>query len=240
VRVPLHKVLPSADMSSRGHLALGADMSVKSFLDNLLQQGKALAQKGEDLAADKLGFDDSEADRKKLRNTALAGGLIGLLLGSRGARRLAGTAAVVGGIGYLGKLAYDSYTGKEAQAPGIDKLDGAAAEKRAIAITSAIIAAARADGQIDDREDTAIQRGLSSLPDDVAEMVSAQLTRPLDAHGVAALADSEQAAREMYAASVLVTGGDTESEKAYLADLATALKLAPEVVAEVHARVQAA
>ena len=215
-------------------------MSVKTFLDDLLTQGKALAQKGENFAADKLGVGNDEGSRKTMRNTALAGGAIGLLLGSRSGRGLLRTGAVLGGLGWLGKVAYDAYRktgGTAEQATEADRLDGEAAERRAIAITTAIIAAARSDGHIDDKEKLAIERGLSALPEDVAGLVSSQLTRPLDASAVAALADSEQAAREMYAASLLVTGGDDDAEKAYLADLARALNLSPDVIEEIEARI---
>lgn len=215
-------------------------MSVKTFLDDLLTQGKALAAKGENVAAEKLGFDDSEADRKTLRNTALVGGLAGLLLGSRSGRGLIKTGVLLGGLGWLGKMAHDAYTGSDVQEPEIEKLDGDAAEKRAVAITSAIIAAARADGHIDDKEQAAIERGLGSLPDAVADLVSSQLVRPLDPTAIAALADSEQAAREMYVASLLVTGADNEHELTYLSDLARALKLDASVVAELQKRLETA
>lgn len=213
-------------------------MSVKNFLDDLLTQGKSLAQKGENFAASKLGFDDSEADRKKLRNTALAGGLIGLLMGSRGTRRLAGRAAMIGGIAYLGKLAFDAYRGQDKQAQSVDKLEGAAAETRARAITSALIAAARADGHIDEAETAAIEKGLAALPADVAALVRAELSHPLDVAAIAALADSAQAGREIYAASLLVCGGEHPSEASYLASLAAALKLSVEEIATIEGEVR--
>lgn len=214
---------------------------VKGFLDQLLSQGQGLAQQGEDAAASQLGYGDSEGDRSRMRNTALASGaaagVLGLLLGSKKGRKLAKKAVVYGGIGVLGKLAYDAYTnrgGREPQAPQVAQLEGPAAEKRAVSITRALIAAAKADGHIDAEERRHIEEALGQLPASVAALLREELDRPLDPEGIAKLADSDQAAREIFLASLIVRQDDDPDERAYLDRLATALRLYPDTVEELR------
>lgn len=213
--------------------------TVKSFLDRLLTQGKGLAQKGEDFAADKLGVDDTPEARSTMRKTALAGGTLALLLGTRTGRRLTRTGVVLGGLGMLGKMAYDAYN-KSGNAPAdaappVAALEGPAAEQRASAIAAAVIAAAKADGHVDDKEMAAIEQALSGLPATVSGFLRAELHRTPDAKSIAALADSPQAAGEMWLASYLVTGDDHPGEKEWLASLAAEMGLGPDRIAALKA-----
>jgi uncharacterized membrane protein YebE (DUF533 family) len=218
---------------------MAGETSVKSFLDSLLRGGKSLIQKGEDLAAEKLGVDDDPESRAEMRNTALAGGagaaLLGLLVGTRGGRSVAKTGVVLGGLGMLGKLAYDAYKrvvpgAATPDAPLADQLEGPAGERRAIALASAMIAAAKADGHIDDAERTQIDTHLAALPENLRNLLTTEMDAPLDATALAAKADSDQARREMFAVSVLVSGDENPTEQAYLDALASALGLDAQVV----------
>lgn len=220
---------------------------IRGMLDQILVQGRDLVQAGEDAAADRLGYDDTEAGRARMRRTALAsagaGGVLGLLLGSSGGRKLAGRAVMLGGLAVLGKLAYDAWQGRSSEADGgprqaaVNELSGAAAESRALAITRALIAAARADGHVDAEERGRIDDALRQIPPALRDLVAGDLDRPLDAAAVARLADSPQAGREIYLASLIVSGADTPQERAYLADLARELGLDPQTVARLHTQV---
>jgi uncharacterized membrane protein YebE (DUF533 family) len=222
---------------------------IGGFLDQLLTQGKDLARTGEDAAADRLGYGDSEAERGRLRQTAMvsagAAGTLGLLLGSGAGRKLAGKAVMLGGLGLLGKVAFDAWQGRTAtggeaarQAPSVADLSGPEAETRALAITRALIAAAKADGHIDADERRRIDHALAQLSPAVRGLISEELDRPLDAAAVARLADSDQAGREIYLASLIVTGADTPQETAYLAELSRELRLDPQTVARLHTQVR--
>jgi uncharacterized membrane protein YebE (DUF533 family) len=61
-----------------------------------------------------------------------------------------------------------------------------------------------------------------------------ELSSPLDINAVAARADTPEHATEIYAASLIAITADTAAERAYLDALASKLKLAPALVAEIH------
>lgn len=220
--------------------------SISSILDQMLSGGRDLARRGEDAAAERLGYGNAPDERGRMRNTMLASGaaagVLGLMLGSKKGRKLAGNVAMLGGLGVLGKLAYDAYRdrgGTEPQAPNVAELSGPEAETRAIAITRAMIAASKADGHVDEAERAHIEEALGKLPAAVRGLVREEIDRPLDASSVARLADSPQAGREIYLASLLVTGDDTLAEREYLNSLAQALRLDPDTVAELRRDVSA-
>ena len=64
----------------------------------------------------------------------------------------------------------------------------------------------------------------------------AELEAPLDVRRIASLATNEAEATEIYAASLLVVDEQSLEEKGYLAMLAAALNLDPELVKHLHAR----
>src|SRR5690606_10432606 len=61
-----------------------------------------------------------------------------------------------------------------------------------------------------------------------------ELSSPLDINAVIARADTPEHAAEIYAASLVAISADTAAEQAYLEVLASKLKLAPALVAEIH------
>ncbi|MEH3148191.1 MAG: tellurite resistance TerB family protein [Methylobacterium frigidaeris] len=97
------------------------------------------------------------------------------------------------------------------------------------ALLSAMIAAAKADGQIDADEQARIFGEMDRHdldPDDKAFLMDA-LRAPLDIDAVARLARTPEEATEIYAASVMAISIDTDSERRYLDDLARRLDLDP-------------
>jgi uncharacterized membrane protein YebE (DUF533 family) len=99
-----------------------------------------------------------------------------------------------------------------------------------------MIAAAKADGQIDADERDRIFKRLEAMPLSAEEkaFVFDELSSPLDLDAVAARADTPEHAAEIYAASLVAMQPDTATERAYLEALAHKLKLAPALVAEIH------
>lgn len=229
-------------------------MAFKNMLDQMLAAGKDLAAQGQAYAERYINLPPAGPERdamvSNLGKGALAGGTLALLLGSRGGRKVAGTAAALGGLGMLGKVAFDAYQtwktdqGGAAAEPGtpVGELSGPAAEQRSRVLLKAMIAAAKADGHIDDTERAAIQNAVSGLgvDDDVRSMIDAELARPLNAADIAADADSPETAAEIYLASLAVIDTDDPRERAYLNELAGALQIEPALAQQLETTARAA
>lgn len=229
-------------------------MAFKDLLDQMLVAGKDLAAKGQGLAQQHLNLPAAGPERDRaltqLGAGALGGAALAVLLGTKGGRRLTGTAATLGGIGLLGKVALDAYNTWQGQQAGATppagtptaQLSGDAAERRSQALFRAMIAAAKADGHIDDAERAQISQAIVQLglDNDSRLMLDAELARPLSAAEVAEGVDSPAAAAELYLASLFVVDVDVPAERAYLDQLAAELKLEPALAAQLEAQAHAA
>lgn len=215
-------------------LNAGKDLaqSTKAQSGELTAKGKEIAAKGEDILVDKLGIEDNEVSRDALRKGVGAGaaaGALALLLSSRSGRKL----ATMGGLAGLGVIAYRAHkSGKmpSSAADVIGLLKGPAGDTRANILLSSMVAAAKADGDISDAELALIKAH------DAASVtaVEAALTTPSDPKAVAAMADSDQAGYEIYAVSCRVANGLNPKERDYLDALAMALRLDPEMAAQIE------
>ena len=167
---------------------------------------------------------------------ALVGGALGLVLGNRKARKFGGKVAVYGGLAALGVMAYKAYGdwkkqqdggGATAAAPSPSALPAPDAEAHSQAILKALIAAAKADGHVDERERQVIEGEFSRLDADaeVRQWLQAELQKPLDPAEVARAATTPELASEMYLASLLAADEQNFMERAYLDELARQLKL---------------
>lgn len=109
-------------------------------------------------------------------------------------------------------------------------------------LVSAMIAAAKADGQIDAEEHQAIFAKIEELDLSVEEkgFLFDQLNKPLDIDSLVAQARTKEQAVEVYIASLMAIEPDTPSEQAYLTMLAARLDLEPELTSHIHATVVAA
>lgn len=191
---------------------------------------------------------------------ALTGGLAGLLLGSKGGRKLAGNALTYGGMAVAGALAYRAYQNYQA---GKQAAPAAAAstpllppptntpfnpaqetDQQSLArnLLRAMIAAAKADGHIDAAEQASIfaQMDKMNLGAEDKVFVMDELRAPLDVDAVARAARTPEEAAELYTVSLLAIDVDNPSERAYLALLAARLKLDDRLVAHLHATVEGA
>ncbi|TLX55938.1 DUF533 domain-containing protein [Stutzerimonas nosocomialis] len=182
-------------------------------------------------------------------NSALAAGAMGLLLGNRKARRFGGKATTYGGLAALGVLAYKAYNNWQAQqgntaAPEprtLDRLPPDEVEGHSQAILKALVAAAKADGHVDDRERQLIEAEMAKLTDDaeLRRWLEGELNKPLSPQEVASAATTPELAAEMYLASLLAVDEEQFMERAYLDELARALKLEPGLKAELESQARA-
>jgi uncharacterized membrane protein YebE (DUF533 family) len=193
---------------------------------------------------------------KGLAAGGVAGGLAGILLGGKTSKKMAKGAVKLGGTAALAGLAYKAYTqwqasrnaGASAEAPamkditpapeGTPFLPAPAPQRDAmsLAILRAMIAAAKADGQIDAQEQGRIFAKLDELNLDTAAkaFIVDELRKPLDIDAVVKAAATPELAVEIYAASCLAIDPDEPAEQAYLAMLASRLKLDPGLKAAVE------
>lgn len=238
-------------------------MKTSGLLDQLLKSGQDLLQKKQGSnpmggAGGGLGDLLSGGGKGGLGNLlsgasggALAAGTMGLLLGNRKARKFGGKVITYGGLTALGVLAYKAYSNWQAQQDGaspqamrtpmtIDRLPPAQAEEHSQAILRALIAAAKADGHVDDQERQMIDAELAKLTTDLdlQRWFDAELNKPLDPVEVAAAATSPEMASEMYLASVLMVDEEHFMERAYLDELARQLKLDEALKAELESQVR--
>lgn len=187
---------------------------------------------------------------KGLATGGVAGGLAGILLGGKTSKKLAKGAVKLGGTAALAGLAYKAYESWRAgqQAPAAEAVPPAmkditprpegtpflpaqpdARDGMSLALLRAMIAAAKADGHIDADEHRRIFAKLDELDLDTAEkaFIIDELRKPLDIDAVVAAAVTPELAVEIYAASFLAIDPDDPAEQAYLAMLASRLKLEP-------------
>jgi uncharacterized membrane protein YebE (DUF533 family) len=180
------------------------------------------------------------------------GGLLGGLLGgsspqggSTQTRSGGGTNyAALASLGMMAFQAYQAWQRNQATAPQqaprtVDLLSGPEVEDHSHAVLRALIAAAKADGRIDDAEKQMISTEIGRHTDDpqLQQWLDDEVARPLDAADVARSATDPAIAAEMYLASVMLVDDQQDAERSYLDELAAALKLDPEL--QVHLEQQA-
>ena len=221
-------------------------MSVQSLLEQLLQSGVTKYESAK-----------QSGDLEKYATGAAAGGALAILLGSRRGRSLGGKALKIGTVAALGTLAWRTYNDWQAKnqasapasaagapqsapltPPRFEALPAPQLEDHSRAMLKAMIAAAKSDGHLDDRERGVVEAELQRLQADPAtrQWVEEELRRPVDPADVASASTSPQMASEIYLASVLVVDETTTMERAYRDELAKQLKLAPGLKAELEAR----
>jgi uncharacterized membrane protein YebE (DUF533 family) len=191
---------------------------------------------------------------------ALAGGLAGILLGTKTGRKVAGTAATVGGMALVGALAYGAYRNwQSGRAPAPDAradvpllpaprdtpfnpVSEVEQQSLGLSLMRAMIAAAKSDGHVDATEQANIFAQLDKLELSAEEkaFVLDELRKPLDVDAIARAARSPEQAAEIYIASLLAIDVDNPAERGCLAMLAARLKLDDKLVEHLHATVEGA
>ena len=199
----------------------------------------------------------------QLVGSGIAGGLAGGLAGGALAnafsgkkdKKLAGSALKVGGLALVGGLAYKAWRHHQQGAagtsgvsappdehafiPASDDTDATAA--LSLLLVRSMIAAAKADGQIDAAESQQILNQINGLvlsSEDKAYLFE-EYGRPLDIATLARDVDTPEHATEVYAASLLMVEPPSPPERIYLDTLARELQLDAGLVAEIHTTIQA-
>ncbi len=243
-------------------------MNMKSLLNQLLGsgsdllQGKSSGQQGyghsssqhsSSYGAQQQSGSDISSQLSSLLSgkggAALAGGALGLLLGSKSGRKMGGKVLTYGGLAALGALAFKAYQNYQQQqgttaqsanpAQPLAQLPAPAQEAHSKAILVALIAAAKADGHIDVKERQLIDGEIAKISNDnsITQWFDAELQKPLDPAEIARYATDEAMASEMFLASVLVVDEENFMEKSYLQELARQLQLPPELQQSLRAQV---
>ncbi|MEK1889510.1 MAG: tellurite resistance TerB family protein [Phyllobacterium sp.] len=193
-------------------------------------------------------------------NPLAAGAIAAILLGTGTGREVAGGALKLGGLAAVAGLAYKAYqnyqSGKAPAEAEPMALDGEllpppsdssfhpetapqGAHEFALVLVRAMIAAARADGHVDDAERKRIAEklALSGLNSDTQAFLTNELNAPVDIDALVAAAVTDAQKVELYTASRLAIDPKTRAERGYLDLLAGRLKLPDSLIDHIEATV---
>jgi len=198
-------------------------------------------------------------------NPLATGAIAAVLLGTGTGRELTGSVLKLGGLAAIAGLGYQAYKnwqgGKEPVAADAATAATATPELLpppadssfhtesatnsadfAVILVRAMIAAARADGHIDDTERQAIlgKVQLAGLGADAQAFLESELADPVDLDALVGAATSESQKVELYTASRIAIEPDSRAERGYLDLLAGRLGLADALVDHIEATVASA
>ncbi len=181
--------------------------------------------------------------------------IAGLLLRSPKGRGIARGIAALGGLAVVGGLAYQAFRNREAGAgsagAGADaaaspaklaRLAGAAAfdpaqasEDDALLFARAMVAAATADGRVDEAERARITAALSQagIDAEATRWLERELADPASVDELAEPVETPEKAAQVYAAARVAIDPDTMQEREFLRRLAEALDLDPQLTAHI-------
>jgi uncharacterized membrane protein YebE (DUF533 family) len=187
-----------------------------------------------------------------------AGAILAVLLGTDAGRKLTGTALKLGGLAAIGSLAYKAFRNYTSNAePGANPTEALPPPEGsdfdpsrapqgetefALTLVRAMIAAANADGHIDEEERRRISDRLSlaGISAEAARFLEEEIARPLSIDELVAAARTEAQKVELYTAARLTIEPDSRAERGYLDLLAGRLGLPDALVDHVEATVSAA
>ncbi len=197
------------------------------------------------------------------RKNPLATGAIALaLLGTGPGRAITGSALKIGGLAAVAGLAYKAYQnyqqGKEPTPPG-EGMDGEllpppentsfhpshapqGETEFALTLIRAMVAAAHADGHIEEAERSRISDRikLSGIDDETGAFLKNELENPVDIGKLAAAARTDAQKVELYTVSRLAVDADNRSDRGYLDMLAGRLNLPSPLVDHIEATISSA
>lgn len=235
-------------------------MNAQGMLEQLLKSGLSMIE-GKPQVPGAPASGGGNAGWGKFGAGAAAGGALGLLLGSKRGRRFGGKALKLGSVAALGALAYKAYGNWQAQQQAqqggrpaataapvaelprtVNLLPAPEVELHSLAMLKSMIAAAKADGHLDERERGLVEAELGRMQADAStrRWLEDEIRRPLDPADVARAAGSPEMAAEMYLASLLVADETSFMERAYLDELARQLKLPEGLKVELERQAMAA
>jgi uncharacterized membrane protein YebE (DUF533 family) len=221
-------------------------IDAKQLLDQLFGSGT-----GSDLRAAGRGVGErlnQNDGTRAFAGGAVTGGLLGLLLGSKKARKMAGGALGYGGAAVIGALAmraYENYRQQSASAasPAPDAMpalphmrpaaDGSPFE---LTLVRAMVGAAKADGHMDAAEQRKVFAEVERLDLDAEAKayVFDLLGEEIDLASLASAVATPEQGAELYLAARLAIDPDEPGERAFLDALASRLRIAPELRAQLE------
>jgi len=181
-------------------------------------------------------------------------GLAGLLFKGRKKGKLTGSLVKLGGLAVIGGLAYKAFQNQQAKAPA--EAGGSASQPETAVAQSAMslpetsrfhpvsqteddallflrtmVAAAAADGRIDQAERARIVKGLTEagIDPESSHWLENEMASPADVDELAESVNDPEMAAQVYAAARIAIDPDTIQEREFLHQLADALDLDPEV-----------
>lgn len=103
-------------------------------------------------------------------------------------------------------------------------------------VLSAMINAAKADGQLDQQEMDKIlgKASTDGISDDERKFIQGELSKPFDLQKLVSAVPNQVVGAQVYAASLFAIDINTDAEKNYLRNLAQALELDAETIARLH------
>jgi len=190
-------------------------------------------------------------------NPIATGAIAAVLLGTGAGRALTGTALKLGGLAAVGGLAYKAYqnyqsgnrpgdAGNDTEIlppPSDSAFDPKTAPQGeddfALTLVRAMIAAARADGRIDEAERKHIgdKLRLSGFDGEAEAFLMEEMQKPVEVGDLVAGARTDAQKLEIYAASRLAIDPNTRAERGYLDMLAGRLGLPDPLVEHVEATI---
>jgi len=205
---------------------------------------------------------DKAGDAAKLAkdNPLATGAIVAVLLGTKTGRELTGGALKLGGLAAIAGLGYQAYKNYQAgKAPDtsasaeptllpppadspFSPQAAASSNDFALALVRAMIAAAKSDGHVDEKERSRIMDKIhmSGLGAEAEAFIELELANPTDVGALVAAARSEEQKVELYTASRLAIDPDSRAERGYLDMLAGRLGLADALVDHIEATVSSA
>lgn len=181
---------------------------------------------------------------------AAAGGLGAVVLGTRTGRSLAGKAAKLGGLAMIGGLAYKALQNYQAGKPLISGLADVSAapagsgfepqavtQRTALLYIRAMIAAAAADGRVDEAEQAKLLGSLQQvgINAEAEEFLANELNNPATPEQLAAECQSQEEAVQVFAAARIAVDIHDQAEHDFLVALANALGLDEQLVQHIDA-----
>lgn len=225
-------------------------MDAQKLLDELLSSGQELVAKGRMAVEEKLNIPEVGEQRDAMlagmSKGALAVGTLALLLGTKGGRKLTSGALKIGSLAAVSGLAWKAFQDWQAKQPGsatengsgrpISELDAPEAQLRSLLLLRAMITAAKSDGHISAVEQEKINALIEHLgiDSDVLGIMRREIANPVDVAALVASVDTIAEAAEVYLTSLMVIDEDSPVGRKYLNDLASALKLDADLVAELE------
>jgi uncharacterized membrane protein YebE (DUF533 family) len=226
----------------------------KKLLDDLLN---SQVPGGQGSVRDKAG----QAVQLAKDNPLATGAIAAVLLGTGAGRKLTGSAVKIGGLAAIAGLAYKAYqnyqNGQQPQqtaakepellpAPDDTSFHPSQAPQGeaefALTLVRAMIAAARADGHIDEEERNRISGRLkvAGIGAEAQQFLDKELRDPVNLDDLVASARTDAQKVELYTASRLAIEPESRAERGYLDMLAGRLGLPDALVDHVEATVASA